>query len=75
MHEDENKEGVDSKSTAVKNPVSPYMMFVKSWKGKHPSEKFNMSALGQIWKTMSLSEKQAYEAEYRSMKQQYPSYD
>ncbi len=46
------------------------MMFVKSWKGKHPDEKFNMSALGGIWKNMSLSEKQPYEEEYREKKKE-----
>jgi len=33
------------------------MVFVGSWKERHPEEKFNMSALGAIWKAMSLSEK------------------
>ena len=52
----------------IKNPISPYMMFVKSWKQNHPSEKFNVTTLGQIWKTMSISEKQPYEVEYRERK-------
>jgi hypothetical protein len=54
----------------IKNPISPYMMFVKSWKQNHPQEKFNVTTLGHIWKSMSLSEKQPYEAEYREKRQQ-----
>jgi hypothetical protein len=45
---------------AVKNPVSPYMIFASTWKERHPTEKFNMSTLGQIWKAMSLSEKEPF---------------
>jgi hypothetical protein len=41
----------------VKNPISPYMMFIGSWKERHPNEKFNMATLGQIWRDMSLPEK------------------
>lgn len=46
----------------IKNPISPYMMFVKNWKLNHPEEKFSVTGMGQIWKTMSVSEKQPYEA-------------
>lgn len=33
------------------------MIFVTTWKDRHPNEKFNMSSLGQIWKAMSITEK------------------
>lgn len=49
----------------VKNPVSPYMIFVSTWKQRHPQQKFNMSSLGQIWKAMTLSEKEPFETEYK----------
>lgn len=41
------------------------MVFVTSWKVRHPDEKFNMSTLGQIWRTMILSEKEPFETEYK----------
>jgi hypothetical protein len=62
MGKEEGEAIADGKLTVIKNPISPYMMFVKSWKTNHPEEKFNMSALGQIWRNMSLSEKQPFEA-------------
>jgi hypothetical protein len=48
---------MSEKIKRVKNPISPYMMFVGSWKERHPNEKFNMATLGQIWRDMSLPEK------------------
>ena len=44
----------------VKNPISPYMIFVTSWKQNHPNEKFNMSTMGQLWKGMELAEKEPF---------------
>lgn len=45
----------------VRNPISPYMIFVSSWKQNHPEQKFNMSTLGHLWKTMELTEKEPFE--------------
>ena len=55
----------------VKNPMSPYMIFVKTWKQRHPNEKFNMAGMGEIWRNMSLSEKEPYESEYKRAKEEW----
>ena len=55
----------------VKNPISPYMVFVSQWKFKHPEEKFSVSAMGEIWKSMGLPEKEPYETEYKERRKKY----
>jgi hypothetical protein len=62
---------IESSLKPVKNPISPYMMFVSSWKTNHPGEKFNMSSMGEIWKSMGLAEKEPFETEYKEKRKQY----
>lgn len=49
----------------VRNPVSPYMMFVKGWKEGHPGEKMNISMMGEIWKQLSEAEKEVHNNKYK----------
>lgn len=58
----------------VKNPVSPYMMFVKGWKDSHPGEKLNISMMGDIWKELSEAEKEIHHNKYKEEKVKYDEY-
>ena len=44
------------------------MVFVNGWKENHPELKFNMSDIGQIWRDMSIAEKQPYEEKYQKLR-------
>ena len=46
-HEEQPEVGV------VKNPVSPYMVFVSKWKESNPGEKLKISAMGEAWKALT----------------------
>lgn len=37
---------VESAIKLVKNPISPYMVFISQWKRNHPEDKFSVSAMG-----------------------------
>ena len=65
---------VEEEIPRVKNPVSPYMMFVKGWKDGHPGEKLNISMMGDIWKQLSEPEKQVYHAKYKEEKAKFDEY-
>lgn len=55
----------------VKNPVSPYMVFVKNWKSEHPNEKMNISMMGEIWNQLTDKEKSIYEQKHKEEKIKY----
>jgi len=41
----------------VKNPGSPYMIFVKRWKTDNPNKKFSIQQLSEEWKNLTAPEK------------------
>ena len=49
----------------VTNPISAYSVFMKDYREKHPGEKMNMSAIGEIWGALDQHEKEIYEKKFK----------